>query len=122
VRPRVGRRSFRPLTMKQFDARQTRRDREREHTRAAEAKAREERKQRYDEQPANARLRLLECQSIPDHEIEEVAPLRDGTGCHACSPLAATKRSSNPTRASPDAAAGSGDPHGTRTLRSRPRH
>ena len=70
---------FRPMTMKQWQAREARWDREFERARAVDARAREERKQCYDEQRANVRLRLLECQSILDHQIEEAAQLRDGT-------------------------------------------
>lgn len=70
---------FRRMTMKQWEARQARREREYERMREAEAKAREERKQRYDEQRAHARLCLLECQARLEFEIEEVASFRDGS-------------------------------------------
>jgi hypothetical protein len=70
---------FRPMTMKHWEAREARWNREFERARAVEAKTREERKQHYDDRSANARLRLLECQSILDRQIEEVAQFRDST-------------------------------------------
>ncbi|CAI7979119.1 conserved hypothetical protein [Frankia sp. Hr75.2] len=70
----------------QWDAKCAERARTREQERAAEEALRQERKRQFDPQRAQARLALLEDQSILDRTLEELAEWRDGTRFPACSP------------------------------------
>jgi hypothetical protein len=58
------------LSLKQWEAQQSRRERQREKQHA---------KERYDEQRSTARLRLIEVQTRLDYEVAELAGHRDGT-------------------------------------------
>lgn len=69
----------RRLTTKQLEARWEREDRKLKRERAAADKQREARKQHYDPQRAQARLSLIENQSILDHLQTELAAFRDGS-------------------------------------------
>ncbi|WP_183097395.1 hypothetical protein [Nocardioides pelophilus] len=76
----------RHLSLKQWEAQQTRRDRQREKQRATEDARRQRDKERYDEQRSTARLRLIEVQSRLDYELSELAGFRDGTRFPAMDP------------------------------------
>ncbi|GAB3488277.1 hypothetical protein [Flexivirga lutea] len=69
----------RHMTIKQWEAEQTRRERAREKERAEDEARRERDKERYDEQRFNARLRLIEVRSRLDYEMAELTGYRDGT-------------------------------------------
>lgn len=69
----------RRLTMKQLEARWEREDRKLERERAAADKQREARKRHYAPERAQARLSLIENQSILDHLQTELAGFRDGS-------------------------------------------
>jgi hypothetical protein len=69
----------RQLSLKQWEAQQARRERNREQQRVADEARRERDKARYDEERCTARLRLSELQSSLDHALAELAGVRDGT-------------------------------------------
>lgn len=69
----------RPMTIKQWEAQQARRERARDKERAKDEARRERDKERSDERRFNARLRLLEVQSRLDYEVTELTGYRDGT-------------------------------------------
>ena len=70
---------YRHMTLKQWEAQQARRERARQKERAKDEARRERDKDRYDEQRATARLRLVEVQSRLDYEVAELAGYRDGS-------------------------------------------
>jgi hypothetical protein len=76
----------RRMSLKQWEAQQSRRDRTRERQHAKEDARRERDKERYDEQRSTARLRLIEVQSRLDYERVELAGHRDGTRFPAMDP------------------------------------
>jgi hypothetical protein len=76
----------RHLSLKQWEAQQARRERQREQQRAEDEGRREHDKARYDEQRSTARLRLIEVQSRLDHGLAELAGFRDGTKFPAMDP------------------------------------
>ncbi|MGH3117029.1 MAG: hypothetical protein ACRDQ2_07935 [Gaiellales bacterium] len=69
----------RHMSLKQWEARQARRERKREKQRAKDEARRERDKARYDDLRSAARLRLIEVQSRLDFELSELAGFRDGT-------------------------------------------
>lgn len=76
----------RHLSLKQWEARQARHERQLEKQRAKDAARRDHDKARYDEHRATARLRLIEMQSSLDHGLAELAGFRDGTKYPAMDP------------------------------------
>jgi hypothetical protein len=69
----------RTMTIKQWEARQARLERERAKDREAVDRRREQNKVRYDADRSHARLSFLERQSRLDYEVDELAKFRDGT-------------------------------------------
>jgi hypothetical protein len=69
---------FKPKTKRQLDAEMKGWDREFERERADREAQRQKNLQRYDAEREQARLALLECRSVLDHQLEEVAQLRSG--------------------------------------------
>lgn len=69
----------RRLSLKQWEAQQTRRERKGEQQRAEDEARRERDKARYDEERCTARLRLIELQQSLDRALAELAGFRDGT-------------------------------------------
>jgi hypothetical protein len=76
----------RQLSLKQWEARQARRERQREQQRAKDETRRDHDKARYDEQRSTARLRLIEVQSSLDHGLTELTGFRGGTKFPAMDP------------------------------------
>ncbi len=76
----------RQMSLKQWEAQQARRERQREKERVKDEARRERDKGRYDEERSTARLRLIEVQSRLDHEVTELAGYRDGTRFPAMDP------------------------------------
>jgi len=76
----------RHLSLKQWESRQARRERQRQQQRAKDEARRDRDKGRYDEQRSTARLRLIEVRSLLDFEIAELAGFRDGTKYPAMDP------------------------------------
>ena len=81
----------RHMSLRQWEAQQARRERNREQRRAKDEARRERDKARYDEERCTARLRLIEVQSSLDHGLTELAGFRDGTKFPAMDP---TRRAS----------------------------
>ena len=76
----------RHLSLRQWEARQARRERQREQQRAEDEARRYRDKARYDESRSTARLRLIEVQSSLDQGLTELAGWRDGTKFPAMDP------------------------------------
>lgn len=76
----------RHLSLKQWESRQARRERQREQQRAKDEARRDRDKARYDEQRSTARLRLIEVRSRLYYEIAELSGFRDGTKYPAMDP------------------------------------
>lgn len=74
------------LSLRQWGARQARRERQREQQRVKDEARRERDKARYDEPRSTARLRLIEVQSSLDHGLAELAGWRNGTKFPAMDP------------------------------------
>lgn len=78
--------AFKPKTKRQLDAEMKRWDREFERERADREAQRQKNLQRYDPEREQARLALLECRSILDHQLHESAQLRSGEAFPAMDP------------------------------------
>jgi len=76
----------RHLSLKQWESRQERRERQQEQQCAKDQARRDRDKARYDEQRSTARLRLIEVRSRLDFEIAELAGFREGTKYPAMEP------------------------------------
>jgi hypothetical protein len=77
---------FKPKSKRQIDAEMKRWDQDFERRRAQREAQRQKNQARYDPEREKARLALLECRSILDHQLHEVAQLRSGEAFPAMDP------------------------------------